>query len=233
MTDTSKFKEIYVVGRPRSGTVWLNRLLADALNSPMEAKGDAFIEPPIYHGPGRGGGYVIRKAHGAEKLAPTVFIQRDPRDVAVSTMMFRKQNKVFPSVKQMCEPHSLSYEYHIRMWLDYEKEGKAEYYTRYEWLQQNPAQHLRDIVFTMTSKPIAIEHLNNVIRRQSFKVVKKNDKEGRYDSSMYKGVSGEWRKFFTPEIGDYMHNKMGNFMIEQGYVKDKTWYEELDESKRT
>lgn len=224
--DTSSLTELYVVGRPRSGTVWLNRLIADALNSPLEID-NPNAEAATYFGPGRDGGYVVRKAHDGEKRAPTVFIQRDPRDVAISTMFYRDQTDLFPVVHQMCEPYSASYEYHIRMWLDDRK--KAEAYTRYEELHKDGVKELRRIIRLLVGKELSIENCLEVYKRQSFAVVKQGDTGGRLTHSMRKGIVGDWRKYFTREIGEYMHQHMGEFMIEEGYVADSHWWEKLNE----
>ncbi len=223
--DTSNLTEIYVAGRPRSGTVWLTRLLSDALASPIEIKGPN-AEPPAFHGPNQDGEYVIRKTHGKEKLGKTVFIQRDPRDVAVSTMHYRGQTQLFPVIKQMCslEAHK-TYESHARLWLDDEK--KAESYTRYEWLHKYTRIYLRDVIFDLTGRSLSRNLLDDAIERQSFKAVKSADIEGRYEHSMWKGKVGEWENYFTKEIGEYLQKHMGDFMIEQGYVKNKDWWHKL------
>ena len=225
MIDTSKLKEIYVVGRPRSGTVWLNRLLADALDSPLEAAGPN-TEAPIYHGPGRDGGYVVRKAHDGKKRAPTVFIQRDPRDVAISTWFYNHRlHPLFNFVQGMCEPYVNSYERHIRLWLDDRK--KAEFYTRYELLHKNAGAQLLMMTEALTGTAVPIEHCREVAARQSFKTVKAADTEDRFSHSMRAGVVGDWKTHFTQEIGQYMQRHMGNFLIEEGYVTDRMWWKEL------
>lgn len=226
MIDTSSLKELYVVGRPRSGTVWLNRLLADALDSPLEAPGDK-ADAAKYHGPGRDGGYVIRKSHNEKRFGPTVFIQRDPRDVAVSTMFFRRQSNLFPVVQQMCEPYNSNYEYHIRLWLDHRANHGAQVYTRYELLHSNAVAQLRLIVMTLTGKRIDREKFQTVVERQSFANIKANDTEGRQTYSMHRGIVGDWKNYFTREIGQYMHKHMGDFMIEEGYVQNRDWWKEL------
>ncbi len=223
--DTSNLKELYVVGRPRSGTVWLNRLVADALDSPLQVRSPN-AEAPIYFGPGRDGGFVVRKAHGEEKFAPTVFIQRDPRDVAVSTMYYRGTTDLFSIVKQMCEPYSASYEYHIRMWLD--NREKAEVYTRYESLQNGAAHELRRILLKLVPRNIRLVHAEEVVKRQSFAAVRAADIGGRLTHSMRKGIVGDWRNHFTSKIGQYMQKHIGNFMVEQNYVQDRHWWKELE-----
>lgn len=226
--DTSDLKEIYVVGRPRSGTVWLNRLVADALNSPLEAPG-LKADKAEYHGPGRDGGYVVRKTHDGIKRGPTVFIQRDPRDVAVSTMFYRHSSDLFTVVRQMCEPYNTSYKYHIRIWLDRPQNIKSfVVFTRYETLHENTKFELRLIVEALTGKTFTHKHLAEVVERQSFSAVKSADVKGRYAHSMRKGIVGDWKNHFTKEIGQYMQQHMGDFMLEQGYITNENqWYEEL------
>ena len=226
MIDTSNLTEIYVVGRPRSGTVWLNRLLADALNSPMEAPGD-MADPPEYHGPGRDGGYVVRKQHDEIKRGLTVFIQRDPRDVAVSTWIYNhRAEPLYRFVQGMCLPYVNSYERHIRMWLDDRK--KAEFYTSYELLHENTFAQLSMTIEVLTGETLdKEEHLDLVVERQSFATVKAKDTEGLHNHTMRRGIVGEWKEHFTSEIGQYMQRHMGNLMIEEGYVQDKNWWKEL------
>ncbi len=223
MIDTSNLKELFVVGRPRSGTVWLNRLLADALDSPLEALGD-MAEEAKYFGPGRDGGFVIRKSHDEILRGPTVFIQRDPRDVAVSIMHFRNQTELFPIVKQMCEPYENSYEFNIRKWLD---TLRAEFYTRYELLHRDAISSLRMTVKVLARKRLSNEKLAVVVKRQSFATVKASDTTGRLSNSMHSGKVGSWKSHFTREIGEYMQQHLGNFMFQEGYTQDKNWMKEL------
>lgn len=225
MIDTSVLKEIFVVGRPRSGTVWLNRLLADALDSPLEAPGGK-ADAPKYFGPGRDGGYVVRKIHNEIKRGLTVFIQRDPRDVIVSTWFYNQRSQpLYRFVQGMCEPYVNSYERHIRMWLD--DRTKAEFYTRYELLHENTYAQLLMTIEALTGKILSGEHLRAVVERQSFTTVKAKDTEGRFNHTMRSGKVGEWRKYFTSEIGQYMQRHMGNFLIEEGYVQERHWWKEL------
>ncbi len=227
MIDTSSLTEIFIVGRPRSGTVWLNRLLADALNSPLEAPGDK-ADPALYQGPGRDGGYVVRKQHDEIKRGLTVFIQRDPRDVAVSTWLYNhKVQPLYRFIQGMCQPYVNSYERHIRMWLDDRK--KAEFYTSYELLHENTFAQLLMTTEVLTGETLDRGHLYAVVERQSFATLKAKDTEGKFDHTMRRGVVGEWKEHFTSEIGQYMQKHMGNFLIEEGYVQDRHWWRELNE----
>lgn len=223
--NTSDLKEIYIVGRPRSGTVWLNRLVADALDSPLEAPGPN-ANKAVYFGPGRDGGYVVRKTHDGKKYGPTVFIQRDPRDVAVSTMFYRQTADLFAVVRQMCEPYSASYEYYIRMWLD--DKNRAEYYTTYELLQTYTSLELYLIIQDLTGKHFEDEYLATVVKRQSFDTIKAADTTDRYKHSMRKGIVGDWKNHFTREVGKYMHEHLGKFLLEQRYITDDSWWKELE-----
>ncbi len=225
MIDTTELKEIFIVGRPRSGTVWLNRLLADALNSPLEAPGN-MADPAEYQGPGRDGGYVVRKQHDGEKRGLTVFVQRDPRDVAISTWLYNhKVQSLHHFIQGMCLPYVNSYERHIRMWLDDRK--KAEYYTSYELLHENARAQLWTAIKVLTGKELDVGFLDAVVERQSFATLKAKDIEGKFDHTMRRGVVGEWKEYFTVEAGQYMQKHMGNFMIEEGYVQDRHWWKEL------
>ena len=87
---------VHVIGYPRSGTTWIARTLAMALNSPAlsySEEADATFEDPVVEGVSRPGDYVVRRGHwsrleverGDVELSDKVlFVARDPRDVAIS-----------------------------------------------------------------------------------------------------------------------------------------------------
>jgi hypothetical protein len=56
-------KEIFTAGYPRSGSTWLNRLLGDLLDSPLQVPNTPSAELE-YFGPGRDGGcsYTVTPA---------------------------------------------------------------------------------------------------------------------------------------------------------------------------
>lgn len=97
MFDFSDRPTIWITGYPRSGTTWVCRSLAQALDCPSlswSEKEDAKFNDPVIEGVRRDGSeYVVRRSHFSKPfydnhdLGPydaIVMPVRDPRDVAIS-----------------------------------------------------------------------------------------------------------------------------------------------------
>ena len=194
---------IYVTGNPRSGNTWLNRLLSDALASPAQTVPGNVLE---WFGPRRDGQYVIRKRHltGAEadQMAdgPVVFIQRDPRDLAVSKMYYRSaaptDENLMGTLRSMIErkppPNTTGrwyegigiFEAWVRSWTD--RPELATCMTTYERLHELGAQELARIIRALIDVDITAAKAEAVFDRQGF---------GRwsmqYPHSMRKGKVGD------------------------------------------
>jgi hypothetical protein len=44
---------------------------------------------------------------------------------------------------------------------------------------------------------------------------------------MRKGVAGDWKNYFTRDLGRLLHERLGELMREQGYIKSDDWWEKL------
>jgi len=224
-------KEIYVTAFPRSGNTWLNRLLADVLNSPMQTQPNAVVN---WASEGRDGDYVLRKAHklGYEKTdGKWIFIQRDPRDVAVSAMYYSKSPSLLETLMTLlcrCEPWKPGifrkvgvYERWVRSWLD---TGLADVVTKYEILHADPVHELSRIVSVLTGLSLDMDWIRECVQRQSFDVVAKSRKG---DLAMRKGIVGDWRNHFTRPEGHLLNDYLGEFMYEQRYIEKFDWWVNL------
>lgn len=229
-------QEVFTTGFPRCGNTWLDRILSDALRAPLQPKPE---EPIEYFGPSpHDGPYVVRKTHFyahqysgigySKKPAKMVWIQRDPRDMAVSVMFYRRvqpdmmsvlksvfQNQHIPGVPV------IGYRWFMEGWLD---SISCTVATRYEALQENGPRELRRIYKAVTGKRLSKEESEEVIHRQRFDRWK-----SRYPHSMRKGVSGDWHDWFNRKYGAYLTGCVGDIMLSQGYIDDMDWWKELPE----
>lgn len=102
--------------------------------------------------------------------------------------------------------------------------GKDEIVLRYEDLLVNPLLILEDVLIERLEMPVSLAALDRAIRRTHFETVYKR-KLGEEDVSSHgrKGVPGDWKNHFTPEIRRQFVAKYGQLLIDTGYEKDWSW----------
>lgn len=227
-------EEIFTTGYPRCGNTWLDRILSDALRSPLQVKPREVVE---YFGPDpHDGKYVVRKTHfyanqyngiGYSNMpSKMVMIMRDPRDMAVSVMYYRNVQPDLMSVMKsvfLNQNHPgipvIGYRWFTESWFE-----SPDYtaITKYEELQHNGAKELQRIHKLITGKTMTEKDAEGVMYRQRFDRWK-----SRYPHSMRKGVSGDWHNHFTQKEGSFLEAAIGDIMLEQGYTEDSDWWKEL------
>jgi len=237
-------KEIFTVGYPRSGSTWLNRLLSDLLCAPLQPAPGMAID---YFGPPnkRRDDIVIRKIHWSKEEFDSgehyngtqgndvrvIFIQRDPRDVAVSAMYYRRVQPNLISVIKTIEVgrgimppeefriyHNAGwYEHFVKEWL-----GNANFHLRYEDLHRN-IDVLRNAIMALTDDGISYDEINAALDRQSF-----SKHVANYKHAMRKGIVGDWKNHFTKESGELMDDLLGEFMLDHGYIHSRGWWRNLE-----
>ncbi len=222
---------IYTTGQPRSGSTWLGRMLGDALDSPLLGHNREDHDVPEYFGEGRDGGYVIRKTHAFIKYgSPTVFIERDPRDIAVSRYFYRGEGQPIRGVIKTMWNAKIPYDDWIYRALDAEFEA----YTSYESLHSKKGKELVLTFFKLgfiepmgiSTHPL-IEKCDAAFENQTISAITKRHGD-RFVGSVRKGIVGDWKNHFTRSDAEYMHEHFGEFMIERGYIKDDSWIEEVE-----
>ena len=225
----SEYTELFTTGYPRSGNTWMGILLADVLDSPLQEK----VGNPIrFYGFSEEGKYVIRKTHACGQIpGPAVYIYRDPRDICVSRCFyFGRPMKL--TIDQMAgllpeETKNRPYEKFARTM----KEHK-EYYTiaiRYEDLIETPTETLWNVVYALTGLELTESRIAETFERQRFDVVLERfpDPEHFMRKVMRKGIIGDWKNHFKRDDGRLFQEHFGRLMMDQGYIKDGDWWEEL------
>lgn len=220
-------KEILVTAYPKSGLTWLIHMLCDLLDSPQQDNEDDISR---YWGPGREGGYVIRKRHTPYKKTlegkTVIFTQRDPRDVVVSSMFYRSNSEagLMANMGPMLASEPV-YTRWLGSWI------KGRHYTaatRYELLHSNGAGELARLYQAITGEIPPAEKVGQVLSRQSFEKMKAQ-MDPVAPTFCRKGIVGDWRNHFTRELGRYFNQYMGGFMLGQGYINSLDWWEALPE----
>lgn len=227
-------QQIIVTAYPKSGITWLVHLLCDLLNSPQQ---DTPNMEPLWWGPDRGGNYTISKQHSPFNLEghttvitpkdletkKVIFLQRDPRDVAVSAVMYRAGNtSLVDNMQRMFR--GITYLRWINSWL---RDCRFSItITKYEDLYLFPYASLSIILHKITRENVVDAMLKGAIKRHSFSEMRQymND-----DHFMRKGIIGDWRNHFTRNIGRQFNDELGEFMLEQSYIDSLDWWKELPE----
>jgi hypothetical protein len=206
--------EIVVAGYPRSGNVWVSRLLGDALNVPVVGvaggrdslaaegkwrRGKGYIKQAHYW-PGKSGNLHINpKDH---KGITFLHMVRDPRDIAISAAHYWTWTIDEALGKMIDGPGPLD----LPPWVVFVESWLKEYVPilRYEDFHQDAEKELTRLLEHLELEPQ--KNLAEVVNRQSF-VVKRAELERRGNrypfgrtaqlTHMRKGTVGEWRETFT------------------------------------
>lgn len=98
----------------------------------------------------------------------------------------------------------------------------------YEDLLENPKEVLNEVLTFVKAKNTS-SILNKSIEAGSFKMMSKGREQGntKHDAHIRKGISGDWKNYFTYEDGKLFHEIAGDELIEYGYEQNKQWFEKF------
>lgn len=232
---------IYIAAYPKSGSTYLTRLLGDILNSPTggcvpeEDKAD-----PATEGQDRPGPYIVRRGHfvlvdSEEALIPEphklawkqltneriTFLVRDPRDICVSGA-YHWRISVDKFLEQMIAGDVAGcgrWDKYCQAWLDW---GRVVV-LRYRDIVRNNVRS-RYYIGNLLNDHLGLDYdprrISGAFRRQSFEArsIGLNENEMRRNN-MRKGIVGDWRNYFTPEMNDKIWREFGPVMGRFGYER--------------
>ncbi len=162
---------------------------------------------------------------------------RDPRDAMVSGYWSWKkthQNNNQEILKTKEKLNKLSLESgliemldHIPLIRDLESWQFGKYNnvleTKYEKLVATPMSAFHEI-FDYLGINISKEALSNLVEKYSFKsITNRPPGQENVNSHFRKGISGDWKNYFTDEIKNKFKDRYGNLLIELGYEKNLDW----------
>jgi hypothetical protein len=218
--------EVLVNAYPKSGVTWLLHLICDLLEGVHKDKPES--EPLIYDHP-VSSDWIIVKGHYPywEAAIPylegrnVILTQRDPRDVVVSAMYYRKAVNLGLDV---AIDHLIrsSYVDWIESWYSSDLRVEKLIATRYENLHYKPVRELRNIIWQLTDITLPNNRIRQALNRQSFASM--IDQLGGDRHFMRKGVVGDWKNHFTREHAERFNAHFGEFMLRHRYIDSLDWW---------
>lgn len=234
---------ILVAGYPKSGTTWLTRLMADALNAPVRANVPQKDDTEwLLEGQDRDGLYTVRRGHyviqndgpclfpAEHRLVPkflgdalVIFIVRDPRAVLLSAKDYfgKSMEETFNRMTGKGKGFNKipSWNGYISEWL----EASFPYtLMKYEELA---AEGWARLALTMAELglPYNCEHLKKVWKRQSLEERKAriNEKKGedRFIEArlLNRGEASRWRRELDKSMIEAATQEFSSMMLALGY----------------
>lgn len=238
----NKMNDIYIAGYPKSGSTWLTRLVADALDSPAGQPFEGFNRDWVAEGKERPGPFVVRRGHfiiddeGPAAVYKNVsinsneavdhkfiFIIRDPRDIAVSLAFHMNETMEWAAGKLTRGYNNYG------IWADYIKSWfNADLcfsWVRYEDLLTHPDVELI-CAFDKLELPVDMDQLLIACHRQSFSERKKYTQQhgnelprgkGFQERFLRKGIAGDYNNHLTPKLQEEIIAANGGVMTSFGY----------------
>jgi len=244
----ANFPFYYVCEYPRSGGTWVAHMLSDYLQISFP-KNSIF---PLGHS------CIIHnhwKYHA--NLRNPVYVVRDGRDVAVSTMFYALKNstkstyyfkyyrKKFPSLFQNKSHHHTDKDLFRAFVIDWLKESGGTRLSwadhvqqwafnenvivaKYEEFHSDCFNTLKRVLLALGLNKIDDELLGFTVRKFSFEK-QTGRKAGQADpkDNKRKGIIGDWKNYFDEEIGRIFNQQAGDVLLRLGYESDPEWYKKL------
>ena len=245
---------IYVAGYPKTGTTWLAWLLADALDCPVGGsmpKEDG--KELATEGQNRPGPYMVRKGHFVlmegdfDQAVPTphrmaltaitdertVWIVRDPRDVAISARHswggWQTISDLLGHMGKGTGPFRSfgSFNQFVTSWLDYSRATMV----RYEDLIEQPLIEVKRLLVNINLDILDDDKILGAIERQSFDRRKAEmNRRKRPGANLGRillrvGESGQWRYTFSSADCKQAAQLFNPLMVRLGYIENGDWWE--------
>lgn len=100
-----------------------------------------------------------------------------------------------------------------------------ESFVKYEAILNDDVEVLTNVLIDKCQLPVTKDRLRDVIINNRFEKVTGGRKSGTADISAHerKGVAGDWRNYFTPEVKKYFKARYGELLIATGYEDGNDW----------
>ena len=244
---------VFIAGLPKSGTTWLERMLAS-----YPGYHDLLIPEVAAHELATGGSndfelpddffsrfdrmLVITKMHchgsphNVELLRQAgvryAVLFRDLRDVAVSHYFYVRNTPWHPEhpvyapltvvegLDEFARRSLPAWADWVRSWRDRHDEALG-LIVRYEEMLRDAERVMTALAehFELDSSP---ETVRRIVEQQRFERLAAGRHRGQERSGSFfrKGVAGDWKNHFTPELSETYAGVLGDFLVEFGYEKD-------------
>lgn len=233
----------YVTGYAKSGTNWLCGLMSDYTGLPVfEAWKHVApqLRPQIFH--------VMRLLPFESVRKRSVYVMRDGRDAIVSRYYetihrepghkrdaerfighemtddnIREHLPRFIEFMSTYQGGCADYKTHLTHWLGH------EYVTvRYEHLLTDTVGEMGRVLRELTGREPDLTRLEHAVAKNSFEATAQRARgEESKGAFLRKGISGDWKNYFTPESARVFDEYAGDLLIRLGYERDKDWVEQV------
>lgn len=166
---------------------------------------------------------------------PYVVMYRDLRDVAVSHYFYVRRTPWHPEYDDYSGLHVEAGLRHfartllpdfvdwMRSWRE-NRDPEQSIELRYEDLLADTLGEFRRVAshFSLdTSAPM----IENIVEENSFESMSGGRTRGEQNSESFvrKGVAGDWKRHFTPDLKDRFKRHAGQVLIDLGYETDQSW----------
>lgn len=229
----------YALGFPKSGTGWVNRMLVDYLELPglrLKHRKLPALSPCVIK--------MHRFLKGDGIKNRTIYIMRDPRDVVVSYYwhVLRKggagqrdvestmrvtmtQENIQQNLPAMIEYLQLgrcgakAYSHHIAHAL-----ANNYIIIKYEDLLNDCFNTLSEALSRLSGVTVNEDRLRETVSRHTFEAeTGRPQGVAAPDNYIRKGISGDWKNYFTDEAIRVLDKYCGETMVKLGYESDRTW----------
>lgn len=239
---SSFFNIILVAEYPKSGATWFSQILSDYLELPHPRNNIPLPQKSILQG------HRYYNANSKKMIC----VVRDGRDNMVSFYhhMYFGTGITSDAVKQKyrMEAPFTNFEnvkenmpaYIEYMFTKFKAEGKVftwsgfvnSYYNKpniifikYEDMQQNTVAAIAELLTKLLNKTPDLEKLSASVKKFSFaeqtKRQKGNEQKGNF---LRKGISGDWKNYFSREACEVFDKYAGDELIKLGYEENHNWY---------
>lgn len=242
----NRYRSIFVLGYPRTGTNWLCTMLNHYFEIPMSEpwlRKLPAVEPVILH---------LHRFTIVPKR--TIYMIRDPRDIVISQyhkILAEPDSEARTLAARFCEapmlhenlrvnlpgyirflfeevlPGSISLDRHFR------KARLLGLYTaRYEDMLDRGEATLTGIVEFLSRNPADPQRVRDTLERTSFEshTGRKRGEEDVGAAVARKGIAGDWKNQFTSEAARSFDRLAGEVLIESGYETDHGWIDQVVET---
>ncbi len=229
----------------KAGSQWIKSILTDCFPEKIvepklyEAQ---FLKEPIYQGKIYPTIYISKQQFDTvelPKLCKKFIVIRDLRDTLISMYFSYKISHVFTSDTPLMiktreilnsvslddgliylMEHQLPWERLIQLsWIQ-----SGEPVIRYEELLKNDINILSKLLIDDFHLQIDHERLHQIIIANRFvNITGRAAGMEKIDSHNRKGVSGDWKNYFSKKVKGVFKEQYGNSLIQAGYEKDTNW----------
>lgn len=230
---------------PKSGGSWFSQMLGDSLGIPFPR-----LERPPLQKCVMQGHHVYSPNFSTKNM---VCVLRDGRDILVSFyhhMYFGsklqpsfaaptwRRKAPFDNFEDVRENMPAYIEY---MFTDYANEGRHFHwktfvdsywgrdilFVRYEDLLTQPVDELARVTEHLKGAPVDRQRIAEIVRKYSFENQAKRKRGSENKKSfLRKGISGDWKNYFSQEACEVFDRYAGDTLIKTGYEKDRSWVQQ-------